>query len=88
MTQVQPFLKELLVDSDVAEVNGSWLSAQGFCKALMRTIERQLRHLGVERLVLPTSKDTESIWMNKFGFTRMEDAQVYLVTYNHFKLLW
>jgi N-acetylglutamate synthase-like GNAT family acetyltransferase len=49
---------------------------QGFCKALMTTIERLLGVLSVGRLVLPTSKDTESIWINKFGFSRMDDEQL------------
>jgi len=51
-------------------------ASQGFCKALMTTIERLLGVLSVGRLVLPTSKDTESIWINKFGFSRMDDEQV------------
>ena len=49
---------------------------QGFCKALMTTIERLLGVLSVDRLVLPTAKNAESIWINKFGFRRMEDQQV------------
>lgn len=42
----------------------------------MTTIERLLGVLKVERLVLPAAKDAESVWVNKFGFSRMEDAQV------------
>ncbi|KAG0612149.1 hypothetical protein M758_6G005900 [Ceratodon purpureus] len=49
---------------------------QGFCKALMTTIERLLGVLSVDRLVLPTAKNAESIWINKFGFRRMEDQQL------------
>lgn len=52
------------------------LGLQGFCKALMTTIERLLGVLSVDRLVLPTAKNAESIWINKFGFRRMEDQQV------------
>jgi len=49
---------------------------QGFCKALMTTIERLLGVLKVERLVLPAVKDAESVWVNTYGFSRMEDTQV------------
>ncbi|KAG0588083.1 hypothetical protein KC19_2G214800 [Ceratodon purpureus] len=49
---------------------------QGFCKALMTTIERLLGVLSVERLVLPTAKETESIWINKFGFSRMDEEKL------------
>lgn len=42
----------------------------------MTTIERLLGVLKVERLVLPAAKDAESVWVNKFGFSRMEDAHV------------
>uniref|UniRef100_A0A7I4EA87 PHD-type domain-containing protein n=1 Tax=Physcomitrium patens TaxID=3218 RepID=A0A7I4EA87_PHYPA len=49
---------------------------QGFCKALMTTIERLLGVLNVERLVLPASKNAEFVWVNRFGFSRMEDAQL------------
>ena len=49
---------------------------QGFCKALMTTIERLLGVLSVERLVLPTAQETESIWINKFGFRRMDEEKV------------
>ncbi|XP_073392800.1 uncharacterized protein [Physcomitrium patens] len=49
---------------------------QGFCKALMTTIERLLGVLSVERLVLPTAKNTESIWINKFGFSRVPDDEL------------
>jgi N-acetylglutamate synthase-like GNAT family acetyltransferase len=49
---------------------------QGFCRALLTTIERLLGVLSVGRLVLPTSEDTELIWINKFGFSRMTDEQL------------
>lgn len=42
----------------------------------MTTIERLLGVLNVERLVLPASKNAEFVWVNRFGFSRMEDAQV------------
>jgi hypothetical protein len=42
----------------------------------MTTIERLLGVLSVERLVLPTAKENESIWINKFGFRRMEEEKV------------
>lgn len=42
----------------------------------MTTIERLLGVLKVERLVLPVAKNAEFVWVNKFGFNRMDDAQV------------
>jgi hypothetical protein len=42
----------------------------------MTTIERLLGVLNVERLVLPAAKNAESVWINKFGFSRTDDAQV------------
>lgn len=49
---------------------------QGFCKALLTTIERLLGVLNVKCLVLPSAKDAESVWINEFGFSRMDDAQL------------
>lgn len=62
--------------------------SQGYCRALLTTIERLLGVLSVGRLVLPTSEDTELIWINKFGFSRMTDEQVstYLIYRVHFFL--
>jgi len=42
----------------------------------MTTIERLLGILEVKRLVLPTPKNAKSIWINKFGFSQMEEQQV------------
>ncbi|KAG0622499.1 hypothetical protein M758_3G101300 [Ceratodon purpureus] len=49
---------------------------QGLCKALMTTIERLLGVLNVERLILPAAKNAETVWVNKYGFSRMDDAQL------------
>jgi hypothetical protein len=48
----------------------------GYCKALFTTIERLLGVLDVERLVLPVTKEAESIWIREYGFSRMEDPQL------------
>ena len=44
----------------------------------MTTIERLLGVLNVERLILPAAKNAETVWVNKYGFSRMDDAQVWL----------
>ncbi|CAK9222694.1 unnamed protein product [Sphagnum troendelagicum] len=49
---------------------------QGHCKALMLTIERLLGVMSVERLILPAAKGKESLWIDKFGFTQMNDLQL------------
>lgn len=53
---------------------------QGYCKALILSIERLLGVLNVERLVLPAAEGAEGIWVNKFGFSQLSDEEVGLVS--------
>lgn len=39
-------------------------------------MENLLSSLNVENLVLPAAEEAESIWTNKFGFTKMTEQQV------------
>ncbi|BFI06614.1 hypothetical protein MPTK1_2g04330 [Marchantia polymorpha subsp. ruderalis] len=48
---------------------------QGYCKALILSIERLLGVLNVERLVLPAAEGAEGIWVNKFGFSQLSDEE-------------
>lgn len=43
---------------------------------LFLCIERLLCQLNVENLILPAAEEAESIWTNKFGFSKMTDEQV------------
>ncbi|KAF9599068.1 hypothetical protein IFM89_033675 [Coptis chinensis] len=48
---------------------------KGYFQALFSCIERLLHFLNVEKLVLPAAEEAESIWTNKFGFSRMAEDQ-------------
>ncbi|KAL2643333.1 hypothetical protein R1flu_010920 [Riccia fluitans] len=48
---------------------------QGYCKALILSIERLLGVLNVERLVLPAAEGAEGIWVKKFGFSQLSDEE-------------
>jgi hypothetical protein len=50
----------------------------------MLTIERLLGVMSVERLILPAAKGKESLWIDKFGFTQMNDLQVRLLYYYYY----
>nr|GEY65865.1 increased DNA methylation 1-like [Tanacetum cinerariifolium] len=45
----------------------------GMCRMLMDEVERMLRGLGVEIIVLPASTDKVSTWTQSFGFSEMTD---------------
>ena len=45
------------------------------CRVLMDKVERMLRGLGVERIVLPASADKVSTWTRSFGFSEMTDIE-------------
>ncbi|RWR86039.1 zinc finger protein [Cinnamomum micranthum f. kanehirae] len=49
---------------------------KGYFQVLFSCIERLLCQLNVENLVLPAAEEAESIWTNKFGFSRMTDEQL------------
>ncbi|KAL5986151.1 hypothetical protein ACLOJK_028141 [Asimina triloba] len=46
---------------------------KGYFQVLFACIEKLLRSLNVENLVLPAAEEAESIWMKKFGFRKMTD---------------
>ncbi|KAL3696574.1 hypothetical protein R1sor_010650 [Riccia sorocarpa] len=48
---------------------------QGYCKALILSIERLLGVLNVQRLVLPAAEGAEGIWVKKFGFSQLSDEE-------------
>ncbi|XP_061364383.1 increased DNA methylation 1-like [Gastrolobium bilobum] len=45
----------------------------GMCSILMNELEKQLTHLGIERMILPSSPSVIDTWTNSFGFARMTD---------------
>ena len=47
---------------------------QGMCRILMDELEKQLIHLGVERMVLPATPYLIDTWTNTFGFARMKGS--------------
>lgn len=49
---------------------------KGYFQVLFSCIERLLCHLNVENLVLPAAEEAESIWTNKFGFSRMTEERL------------
>ncbi|CAI8602516.1 unnamed protein product [Vicia faba] len=49
---------------------------KGYFQTLFSCIERLLAFLNVKNLVLPAAEEAESIWKNKFGFSRMKFEQL------------
>ncbi|RZC78682.1 hypothetical protein C5167_002882 [Papaver somniferum] len=49
---------------------------RGYFQALFSCIERLLCSLNVENIVLPAAEEAESIWINKFGFTKMTEERL------------
>ena len=47
----------------------------GMCRILMDEVERMIRGLGVERIVLPASPEKVSTWTRSFGFSEMTDIE-------------
>ncbi|KAF5750960.1 hypothetical protein HS088_TW03G01300 [Tripterygium wilfordii] len=50
---------------------------KGYFQALFACIERLLSTVKVAKLVLPATKEAESIWMNRFGFRKMSEEQLF-----------
>ncbi|GAU41927.1 hypothetical protein TSUD_25680, partial [Trifolium subterraneum] len=48
---------------------------KGYFQTLFSCIERLLAFLNVKNLVLPAAEEAVSIWINKFGFSRMRPEQ-------------
>ncbi|KAL1351979.1 hypothetical protein AAHE18_06G133400 [Arachis hypogaea] len=49
---------------------------KGYFQTLFSCIERLLSFLNVKNLVLPAAEEAESIWTNKFGFSKMIPDQL------------
>ncbi|XP_051152448.1 uncharacterized protein LOC127266298 [Andrographis paniculata] len=69
-----------LFGQDMAELPlvGTRTSYQGkgYFQALFSSIEKILTDLNVKRLVLPSTDNSKSIWINKFGFEEIPEKQV------------
>ncbi|XP_027352521.1 uncharacterized protein LOC113863222 isoform X2 [Abrus precatorius] len=49
---------------------------KGYFQTLFSCIERLLAFLNVKNLVLPAAEEAESIWTDKFGFSKMQPDQL------------
>ncbi|KAK7396614.1 hypothetical protein VNO78_17742 [Psophocarpus tetragonolobus] len=58
----------------VATSNGN--HGKGYFQTLFSCIERLLAFLNVKNLVLPAAEEAESIWTDKFGFSKMKPDQL------------
>ncbi|CAN1252840.1 Increased DNA methylation 1 [Linum perenne] len=54
----------------------SQFQGQGYFQVLYDRIEQLLGLLGVKTFVLPAAEEAESIWMKKFGFSKMTHDEV------------
>jgi len=57
------------------------LPLQGYFQTLFSCIERLLAFLKVKNLVLPAAEEAESIWTEKFGFSKMKPDEVYVYVF-------
>lgn len=49
---------------------------QGYFKTLLSMVEEMIMRLKVKVLILPADEETQSIWINKFGFAKMTEERV------------
>ncbi|GLT25765.1 hypothetical protein SLA2020_008740 [Shorea laevis] len=49
---------------------------KGYFQLLFSCVEKLLAFLNVKTLVLPAAEEAESIWINKFGFNKLEPDQL------------
>jgi hypothetical protein len=49
---------------------------RGYFQGLFACVENLLSSLNVENLLLPAAEEAESIWTNKFGFTKMTEHRL------------
>lgn len=57
-------------------LNPNSITLQGYFQLLFSCIEKLLAFLNVQSLVLPAAEEAESIWTEKFGFTKIRPDQV------------
>ncbi|KAJ4843843.1 hypothetical protein Tsubulata_042770 [Turnera subulata] len=65
---------------EVAEIplvaTASKFQGQGYFQTLFTCIEKLFAFLNVKHIILPAAEEAESIWTNKFGFSRMEPDEL------------
>ncbi|XP_027343821.1 uncharacterized protein LOC113856269 isoform X2 [Abrus precatorius] len=66
-----PEIAELPLVATIADYQG-----QGYFQCLFSCIETLLGSLSVRNLVLPAADEAESIWTNKFGFTKLGQDEI------------
>lgn len=49
---------------------------QGYFRVLFSLVERVLYHLEVDHLIVPASKEVQSLWKDKLGFVEMAEERV------------
>ncbi|CAL1404142.1 unnamed protein product [Linum trigynum] len=54
----------------------SQFQGQGYFQVLYDCLEKLLGSLNVKNFILPAAEEAESIWINKFGFTKMNQDEV------------
>lgn len=59
-------------------IRGNQLLFQGYFQLLFSRIEQLLSLLEVQNLVLPAAEGAESIWIDKFGFDKIDPDQVFI----------
>ncbi|KAJ9189423.1 hypothetical protein P3X46_000719 [Hevea brasiliensis] len=47
----------------------------GMCRILMNVLEKKLKELGVQRLILPAVSSVLNTWTGSFGFSKMTDSE-------------
>ncbi|XP_062080779.1 increased DNA methylation 1-like [Humulus lupulus] len=56
---------------------------QGMCGVMMEELEKQLKVLGVEKLILPSALEVLPMWTSSFGFSTMSlDEKLKVLEYN------
>lgn len=53
-----------------------YMFMQGYFKTLLSMVEEMIMRLKVKVLILPADEETQSIWINKFGFAKMTEERV------------
>ncbi|OIW15789.1 hypothetical protein TanjilG_04324 [Lupinus angustifolius] len=66
-----PNVAELPLVATTGEYQG-----QGYFQCLFSCIERLLASLNIRQLILPAAEEAESIWTNKFGFTKLSQEEI------------
>ncbi|CAL9123456.1 unnamed protein product [Musa textilis] len=54
---------------------------KGYFRVLFSLVERVLYHLEVDHLIVPASKEVQSLWRDKLGFVEMAEERAHLKDY-------